>query len=124
MSTNPLNDIAPYPRSVDEVTAYSLGRHLAVQAWVQRTHRRTATSGTDWEWSTSEIVNLFAIVWLLRALQAVAPETADEAAKDLWLAWEDGGAVREWLWSWLTAAGIDPGQVTAVASGLPQEVAA
>lgn len=123
MSTNPLNDIAPYPRSVDEVTAYSLGRHLAVQAWVQRTHRRTATSGTDWEWSTSEIVNLFAIVWLLRALQAVAPETADEAAKDLWLAWEDGGALGEWLHAWLVGFGIDPARVDAVADELAREAA-
>lgn len=123
MSTNPLNDIAPWPRSEDEVTAESLTRFLVVQAWAHRTHRRTATSDIDREWATSEIVNSFGIAWLLRALQSVAPGTADEAAKDLWSAWSDGGAVDEWLHAWLTGFGIDPARVDAVAGELAREAA-
>lgn len=121
--SNPLNDIAPWPRTEDEATADSLGRFLVVQAWAHRTHRRTATSDTDREWATSEIVNSFGIAWALRALQSVAPDTADEAARDLWLAWEDGAAVEEWLWSWLTGFGIDPAGVDAVAGELAREAA-
>lgn len=123
MSTNPLNDIAPYPATEDEVTAESLARHLTVTAWAHRTHRKNATSSTDREWATSEIVNTFGIVSLLRALQAVAPETADEAAKDLWLAWEDGGSVDEWLHAWLTGFGIAPERVDAAAADLMRDAA-
>lgn len=118
MTTNPLNNLAPYPRSVDDVTADSLGRYLAVQAWAHHTHRPT-----DREQTAAETADLFGLAWLLRTLKVVAPETADEAAKDLWLAWEDGGAVREWLWTWLIGAGIDPEEVTAAATDLAQEAA-
>lgn len=121
--TNPLYEIAPYPRSESEVTAEALGRHLTVQAWAHRTHRKNATSPADREWATSEIVNLFGIVSFLRALQAVAPETADEAAKNLWLAWDDGGAIDEWLHTWLQGFGIDPKRVNAAASDAMRDAA-
>ena len=117
-----LNDIAPWPRTEDEVTADSLGRHLTVTAWAHRTHRKNAT-GTDREWATSEIVNTFGIVSVLRALQAVAPQAADEAAKNLWSAWDDGGSVYELLHSWLTEYGIDPGRVDATANDLMRDAA-
>lgn len=121
--SNPLNEIAPYPRSESEVTAESLGRHLTVQAWAHRTHRQSATSLADREWATSEVVNLFGIASFLRALQAVAPETADEAAKNLWLAWDDGGAIDEWLHTWLVGFGIDPERVNAAASDAMRDAA-
>lgn len=123
MTTNPLNSIAPYPQTETDVTADSLARHLTVQAWAQRTHRQNATDPTDREWATSEIVTLFAVVKLLRALQAVAPETADEVARDLWSDWEDGGSVGEWLHSWLRDFGIDPERVNAAAAELMRDAA-
>lgn len=123
MSTNPLNELAPYPRTVEEVTAESLSRHLTVTAWAHRTHRKTAISSTDREWATSEIVSNFGIVSVLRALQAVDEVKADEAAKGLWSAWDDGAAVGEWLHAWLTGFGIAPELVDAAASNLMRDAA-
>lgn len=123
MSTNPLNDIAPWPETEDEVTADTLGRHLAVWAWAHRTHRKTATTDTDREWATSETVNLFSVAKVLRALQVAAPETADEVAKDLWSDLFGGAAVDEWLHAWLTEYGIDPVRVDAAAADLMREAA-
>lgn len=121
MST--LNDIAPYPTTVDEVTADSLGRYLAVRGWAHLTHRKYATSSTDREWVTSEIVDTFGIVSVLRALQAVDEGKADEAAKGVWSAWDDGAAVGEWLHSWLTGYGIDPERVDAAALNVMRDAA-
>lgn len=110
-----LNEIAPYPRSESEVTAESLARSLMVQAQANWHRMLTAATTAESREATNRLVDVYGQVALLKALQAVAPETADEAARDLWADWEDGGAIGERLHGWLTAAGIDPERVNAAA---------
>lgn len=123
MSTNPLNDIAPYPRRESEVTAESLARSLMVQAQANRhrmIHDRTADGAVS---GGNRLVDVYGVVKLLKALQTVAPAVADEVARDLWSDWEDGATVTEWLHAWLTSAGIDPERVNAAASELMRDAA-
>ncbi|TDD97593.1 hypothetical protein [Actinomadura rubrisoli] len=119
-----LNDLAPWPATEADVTAESLARYLAVRAQAHQTHRKTASSPEGREWATSATVDMFGLVKLLRILQEVAPETADEAAKGLWSDWQDGAPVDEWLWSWLTEYGIDPEAVNRAAVDLSRTEAA
>lgn len=125
---------APYPRDEDDVTAVSLARHMAVGAQVAHSrifpsiYARDAAEGPGGAEKDSpaakqaaelhhltlvNAINEFAIVRLLRALVEHAPEQADVVAKDLWSAWEDGGATGEWIWEWLTEYGIDPEAINA-----------
>lgn len=102
---------APYPTSAETVTAEGLARHMAVQA--QRSNmkimaaadmNRDAMARFVYEWSTT---------FLLReALAHLGPVTADEIARELWEALEDGSSLGEFLWEWLTEYGINPEQVT------------
>lgn len=103
--------LAPYPTSADEVTAESLVRHLAVQAY--RTNARIMTaSGIDRN-EMARFVYEFGCVFLLReALAHLGPVDADEVARQLWEIWDDGSSLGEFLHEWLTEFGIDPEQVT------------
>lgn len=128
---------APYPRDEDDVTAATLARHMAVAAQVAHSqifpsmYARDAAEGpgrADKDSPTAKLtaevhhltlvnaINEYAIVHLLRALVEHAPQQADAVAKDLWNAWEDGGATGEWLWEWLTEYGIDPEAINAAVS--------
>ncbi|WP_329521198.1 hypothetical protein [Spirillospora sp. NBC_01491] len=111
MSTSPLNELAPYPRTEAEVTADALVRNLAVWAYANRSRRRAATTAAERDAATAEIVNLYGIVKVLRALQTLAPDAADEVARGVWRDWEDGAAVDEWLSLWLAGYGIEPSAV-------------
>lgn len=123
MSTNPLNDIAPYPRTADEVTAESLARSLTVQAQANWTRMVNAGPAPEAHAAANRLVDVFGTVKVLKALQAVAPETADEVALDLWSDSLDGAAMGEWLWAWLTEYGIDPVRVDAAVADLMREAA-
>jgi hypothetical protein len=123
MSTNPLNDIAPYPRREADATADAMARNLTVVAQLNWRRMLDTETAEDTRAATNLLVNLYGIVKLLKALQAVAPETADEAARDLWADWQDGGALGEWLHAWLTEFGIAPERVDEVAAGLAREAA-
>lgn len=123
MSTNPLNDIAPYPRHEAEATADALARNLTVVAQFNWRRMLDTDTGEDTRAATNLLVNLYGIVKVLKALQAVAPETADEVARDLWADWQDGGALGEWLHAWLRDFGIDPEQVNAAAADLMRDAA-
>lgn len=105
-SANP----APYPTSSGEVTAENLARHLTVQA--QRTNGQIMTaSGIDRD-AMARFVYEFGCAHLLReALAHLGPVDADEIARALWEAWDDGGTPGELLWEWLTEYGINPEQV-------------
>lgn len=123
MSTNPLNDLAPYPRRESEVTAESLARSLMVQAQANR-HRMMYDRTPDGAVSGgNRLIDVYGVVKLLKVLQTVAPDVADEVARDLWSDWEDGATVAEWLHAWLTSAGIDPEQVNAAAVELMRDAA-
>lgn len=123
MTTNPLNTIAPYPVHESEATADALARNLTVVAQLNWRRMLDTETAEETRAATNLMVNLFGIVKVLKALQAVAPETADEVARDLWSDWEDGGAVGEWLHSWLRDFGIDPEQVNAAAVELMRDAA-
>lgn len=123
MSKNPVNDIAPYPRREADATADALARNLTVVAQLNWRRMLDTETGEDTRAATNLLVNLYGIVKVLKALQAVAPETADEVARDLWADWHDGGAVGEWLHAWLVGFGIDPARVDAVAGEMAREAA-
>jgi len=130
MSKN-LNELAAWPRTEAEVTAESLARYLTVQAQTRRLELRAAVREIECrDCSTAaaskaaeDLTGLFGLVKALKALQVVAPEVADEVARDLWADWHDGGAVGEWLHAWLVGFGIDPARVDAVAGELAREAA-
>lgn len=130
---NIADKFAPYPTSEDDVTADRLARHMAVAGFTASAqvfptvYARDAAEGpgrankdTAEAKAAQEIhhltllntINEYAIVHLLRALIEHAPDKADEVAKDLWGAWDDGGAVGEELGEWLTGYGIDPAAIT------------
>lgn len=121
--SNPLNDLAPYPRRESEVTAESLVRSLMVQAQANR-HRmfydRDANGAVS---GGNRLIDVYGVVKLLKVLQTVAPDVADEAARDLWSDWHDGAAVGEWLHAWLLGAGIDPERVNAAAADVMRDAA-
>ena len=121
--SNPLNDFAPYPTREQDVTATSLARNLTVVAQLNWQRMLDTEKSDDTRAATNLMVNLFGIVKVLKALQSVAPATADEVARDLWSDWEDGGAVGEWLHAWLRGFGIDPERVNATASELMRDAA-
>ncbi|MEV4672691.1 hypothetical protein AB0K34_13635 [Actinomadura sp. NPDC049382] len=123
MTTNLLKTIAPYPLHESEVTADALARNLTVVAQLNWQRMLDTETAEETRAATNLMVNLFGIVKLLKALQTVAPETAEEVARDLWSDWEDGGSVGEWLHSWLTGFGIDPEQVNAAATDLIRDAA-
>jgi hypothetical protein len=121
--TNPLNDLAPYPRTEQDATADAVARNLTVVAQFNWRRMLDTETGEDTRSATNLLVNLYGIVKVLKALQAVAPETADEVARDLWGDWQDGGVLGEWLHAWLTEYGIDPERVNATAASLMREAA-
>ncbi|TYK45195.1 hypothetical protein [Actinomadura decatromicini] len=121
--SNPLNDIAPYPRRESEVTAESLARSLMVQAQANRHRMVHGRDADDAVAGGNRLVDVYGLVKLLKVLQTVAPDAADQVARDLWRDWHDGAAVWEWLDSWLRAAGIAPERVDAAAADLMRAAA-
>jgi hypothetical protein len=106
------NNPAPYPTSAADVTAEGLARHLAVQA--QRTNAQIMTASGLNRDAMARFVYEWGVTFLLReALAHLGPVAADDIARDLWEAWQDGGSPGEFLWEWLTEYGIDPEQVSA-----------
>lgn len=103
-----LDDLAPWPRAADQVTAEALVRYFAVVA------HASALAG-EHEFASVE----YATALELRVLQIFAPARADGAAQLLWRRLENPPP------EGLTAAfllklGIDPGSVAeAVGSGRP-----
>lgn len=131
------DEFAPYPRTEDTVTADKLARSMAVAAQVAYTlvdatmgdrdaaegpggvHADTPLAkalGKVARLTTSNTVERYGIVRLLRALIEHAPEHADEVARDLWQAWNDGSTLGEETWEWLAEYGIDADAVTQVAT--------
>jgi len=99
------NKAAPYPRDPETATA---------QAWIRRAaaygaiHAVATFDGPDKDYKANlrEAVNCYEVARLLRALVEHAPEHADEVARDITSALDDG-AIGETLWEWATDAGVD-----------------
>lgn len=121
--SNPLNELAPYPRRESEVTAESLARSLLVQAQANRHRMIRGRAPGDAVAGANRLVDVYGVVKLLKVLQTVAPDAADAVARDLWSDWHDGAAVGEWLHAWLSGAGIDPDAVNAAAADLMWDAA-
>jgi hypothetical protein len=113
-----------YPKTVREATAGRMARYMAAavhkaatrvydQPWPalpppdQRTdeHRGLARAHADMR---ANVVHTYGVAHLLRAFAAAAPTAADKAARDLWLAWDDGDGLDEWAYQWLVEYGVDP----------------
>jgi hypothetical protein len=92
---NPLNDLAPYPRTESEVTAESLLRSLMVQAQANRQrmiYDRDANGAVS---GGNRLIDVYGLVKLLK----------------------------EWLHAWLVGAGIDPERVNAAAADAMRDAA-
>ncbi len=100
------NHPARYPTNSEDVTADRLARHMTVEAQ----HNFLITNATEFNRAAmAGFVYGWGVAFLLRKLQEHAsPEVADEVARDLWAAWDDGSSLGEFTWEWLTEYGIDP----------------
>lgn len=121
-ATNPadyLTEVAPWPKSQDEVTAESLGKAFAAMAYAidlgelmhaAETADNEAEEKLGWQkfgTAVSIKVRNAAIADLLRRLPA---DAANEAAVAAWSLFEFGEA-DEFLHDWLTEWGIDPARL-------------
>jgi len=113
MSEPTLAELLAYPTRVEDVTAKSMLRYLLVQAQVLQARVADEAAGYGRIKSAGEYAMAFAATHLLRDLIADDPnfQGANEAARELWEAWDDGATMGECLWDWLTAEGLAPEQI-------------
>lgn len=105
-----LEQIAPHPES-GTVTARGLARYLAARAHLGFTRNVTPFIRDDQEVPASRILAEFAAAHALIALAEVSPEVADEAARRIADAWENGNCLGAYLWSDLETVNVDPGDL-------------
>ena len=114
-----INDLSPYPATVDEATAEVMARHFA--AFTQL-HWRMAMDHPDRDkarQSISMFTNCYAIAYLLREQPA---SEGDRVARELWETWDSGMGVGVDVWNWLIDDyGIDPHTVNRIAARLIAE---
>lgn len=108
-----------WPRSeptADEMIRYAAGRAL----WLDAVGMRLAGDADKRPQhiaAIAEKIGLHDTVALLKVLQEVAPDRADAAAADIWLAAEAGDSYGERLWAWASDAGLDADAITAEGRG-------
>ena len=105
-----LEQIAPHPES-RTVTALGLARYLAARAQLGFTRNITPFIRDDQEVPSSLILTEFAAAHALIALAEASPEVADEAARRIADAWEDGNCLGVYLDSDLGTVDVDPGEL-------------
>lgn len=112
-----IDKLAPWPSEVDEVTADKLARFYTVagwQGWTQWTDMlgkaESEADKTLRELCLHVAVDCFAVADLLRNVQVYAKDHADEIAKDVYVALDEGGTVGELLHDFLRSYGIDPAE--------------
>lgn len=118
---NALDKIAPYPQREEDVTADVMAAHFAAFALMHQAlvlnHLDHKNDRADYMRSIGHAVSYYGLASLLRQVKRHAgAEKADEVAKALWEAWEDGSSIGEWCWEWLTEYGIDPEAVQKAAA--------
>lgn len=119
--SNPLNDLAPCPRSEDEATAEAIAKHLTAQAFLTggatfKAAREAFKPGVETDpakvsaygEAAARLTDQFSTVYLLRALGEHVPDKLDEIVRGLWECWRDGGVMPELLYDWVEAWGISP----------------
>lgn len=122
---NALDKIAPYPRRKEDATATALIRHYAAFGEM---HAHLGDSspifGPQWRMSIGHVVSSFSIVYLLTEIRrCLGDDHADEIARDLWEAWEDG-ALPPRLWEWTQEEGLDHDQIAAAANEVAANIRA
>lgn len=113
-----VNDLAPYPSTIGDVTAEGMAKYLTVSA--MRAYRQAQDgSGTSWPSATrrdaqARYIDEWSLAFVLRELQERAgARAADTVARVLWYAWEEGGSYGETLQDWLGEYDVNPDHVTA-----------
>lgn len=119
-------DPAPYPQTIEQVTADALARYMAVCAHesgalnlprfeqMKEAEERGVKYGVEFQ---VYMLNLTAgtaeqgLAFLLREVIEHLPEKADEIAARLWELWDDPPFVA-WTWDVLQSYGIDPQAVS------------
>lgn len=112
-----LDEIAPWPDR--DPAPENVARWLLVHAqreWVSHIVPTTMLDGPAPETlDVTRVAKLnaqFAAAHALLALSDAAPrEAAEQAARDIALAWNDGAATGVWIWEHLDALGVDPDEV-------------
>ena len=121
--------LAPYPNQPADVTVDNLARFETVEAFAYAliSHKlsqpaHVAGLGSPemnrYVESLRAVCAQVGVIHLLRAFHAAAPEQAEQAARELWLLWDDG-ETGEWLTDRLEGYGIDPEQIIQMV-GLPE----
>lgn len=108
--------LAPWPKEEADATAAAMARYALVQA--QAAYAATwALPGSAEARELTRAVAVFADRWMLAAVLRALPlvgdaAKADETARNIWADVEAGDSMGERLWEWLTAVGVDPGEIT------------
>lgn len=113
-------EIAPYPTSHEEATAANVARCLAATAQGLFARMLDITEKPTDATMLGRMVAEFAVAHALIRFAEVDRDAADRAAAEIWDAWEDGGGVGEWLWDHLSAMGIDPEEISRMATAKPE----
>lgn len=105
-----LEQIAPHPE--ENMTAASLARYLAVRAQLGFTRNVTPFIRDGQEVPASLILPWFAAAHALIALGETDPVFADEVARRITDAWQDGNCLGAYLHQDLTYLEVDPAEVS------------
>ncbi|MFI7125925.1 hypothetical protein ACIBQ1_09540 [Nonomuraea sp. NPDC050153] len=122
---DPLDAVAPYPRRQLDVTASALIKHFAAFGEM---HTRLADEfiGDESQYRTSlgHVVSSFTTVYLLTEIRSrLGVEVADDVARELWSAWQDG-EIPPWLWDWADEEGLDHNRIAAAANEVARNLRA
>lgn len=90
------------------VAEYTLGRATEVWEIMKRRNRDDADGTAIDALNTAALLHGYGMVSLLRAFRNVDQAAADDAARDIMGAWEDGGSVHEFIADWAGEYGIPP----------------
>lgn len=121
---------APYPHSEAQATAdalarviteYTLARCAAMWDAMKRRSKDDPDGVAIDALNTASLLHGYSLVAVLRKFHDVDPEAADDAARDLWSAWEDGGTVHELTADWANQYGI-PAATPSTRDLIPEHV--
>ncbi|MFG1683572.1 hypothetical protein ACGFNP_25610 [Nonomuraea sp. NPDC049269] len=121
-----LNDLAPYPDFLSQVTAEGIARHNAVLA-LEEHHLRMKLNGLvdghAWKEALRASRTGWAVALLLRALiEHAGSEVADDVARALWKDWDDSQDFAPQLARWVSEAGVDPAVLVEMAQDSYEQV--
>lgn len=116
-----LNDFAPYPDTEETATADAMTRNALVSSWINSTLAGSALRERRPDMDrlaamfNEAATEQFDVAFLLAELAKVAPERAEEVAREMWQHRFDGVVVHELTWERLAAVRINPDEVATAA---------